>query len=76
LTKAIPIEHKAGLLWRWVPIDQWVCSYRPRQCYLHWRRYHHLELRHYDQPCDSLPVCQTRVPPPRAWAGRRWRLSV
>jgi hypothetical protein len=77
LTMATPIGRKAGLLWRWAPTDQWVCLYRPRRCYLHWRRYHHREPRRSDQPCGNLPVCRERVSLPQTWACRRWAvLSV
>ena len=72
LTKAIPTEHKIGLSWRWAPIDERVCLYQPRQCCLHWQLYHHREIQHCDQPCDSLPGCLGRVSRPRTWAGRRW----
>jgi hypothetical protein len=71
LTMASPIEYKAGLLWRWAPIDRWVCSCRPRRYYPHWRLSHLRELRRCDQPCDSPLVFRKRASLPRTWAGRR-----
>jgi hypothetical protein len=73
LTMATPIGRKAGLSWQWAPTDQWVCLYRPRRRYLQWQPYHHHEPRHFDQPCDNLPVCRERASLPRTWACRRWR---